>query len=593
MTDKAAHFNQALTLAQQLPIADRLRLIAELSATLAQELESEPPATSASANDNREPMVGPLALIDRPGDRHFGHLVANGIDVETGEPLLILDAAAAKRLATLQSEEAPRQAITKARLQASQPSWGMVFGRNYQDLHDAGWAVIVHAEDDSAILKALWPLIVHRSAAQGLTLPAISFRDGERCGDWLARHGADPKCSWHPLSPVRLPVLLYETGDTCAGWLARHGVYVGQVDPSRGVPFYLLMAGRPGPLHPADRVFIPFSFQYDLDLFWGVGRLCFTHPDGTHDTAGYAAYAERTVQFEQSRIPPYGRHIVYAATRHARDEPTIASADGLVQPLAMGRPIDNVAPISERFAFTQAVLQGLEATRDALVDILSGIHPGGRPALLFTATHGAGLRVADPRLPLHQGALICADWSGTGPVRREHWLAAEDLPAQLAIEGMITVCFACYGAGCPTADQYAIATGRMLQVAPRALVAMLPQRLLTAGALAVIGHVDRAWNYSFSAPNLGVAGQTQGFEDLLGRLMSGQRVGHATDTFNLRQAAFASQMSEFVNRASFATLNPAFGLDEIGHLWKAFHDARGYALLGDPAVRLSVDDQPV
>lgn len=587
-------YERALRLALALAPAERLRLIAELSAGLSAELSAEaaqtpePPEPAPGPAVALEPADGPIRLVRRPDDPRSPLLIANGLDVETGRPLLTVDAAALKEIAArpegVQREES--YWLTKGRRDSSQPHLGMVYGKSYRRLADAGWAVVVHEREDAAILRELWPLVAHRCAEQALALPAVTFRDGETCGEWLVRHGADPKRPWHPaLAKVRLPVFLYQTGTPCRQWLANLGVSAGAVSPERGVPFYLLIAGRPAPDAPGGPA-VPYSFQYDLDIFWGVGRVCFTRPDGSHDLTAYRAYAEQVVQFEGRPSPPYGRHIVFAATRHRFDSSTEASEEELVLPLAQGLPDEGVAPVGQAEGFTRRLLRGLEATRDALGAVLTGADPAGRPAILFTATHGAGLRPEDPRLSGHQGALVCADWDGTGSVRREHWLAAEDLPERLAVEGLVAVTFACYGVGCPSSDQYAAATGRRRQIAPRDLVAALPQRLLAAGALAVIGHVDRAWSYSFSEPELGVRAQSQAFEDVLRRLMDGGRVGFATDQFNLRQATYAHDLGKLVESARFVQSNPDFGLDRIGPLWRSYQDARSYAVLGDPAVRL-------
>jgi hypothetical protein len=594
-------YMQALTLARRLNRAERSRLLAVLSAELSSEISdlAEDRPTSEPApiitmlrradtkpEDVHEMMDGPLVLVDRPGDPHSPLIIPNGIDQETGNPLLVLDAASARRIAVKRRDDTQRPELHRERVRSGLPKLGMVYGRSYEDLRDAGWAMIVHAHDDADIIKALWPLIRHRSEEQGISLPAVSFRPDERCSSWLARHGVDLQRPWHPRSAVRLPIFLYETGTSCTRWLAQHGTQAETVDPTRGVPFYLLIAGRPGPIHSNDHAYISYDFQYDLDIFWGVGRVCFTRSDGMHSYDDYTAYAEQVVQFEQRAPVPTSRHIVYFATRHKRDLATQASEEELVLPIAHGMPADQTTPLSGRFGFTQAVFNGEQATRAMLRTVLEGSAPGGRPSLLFTATHGAGLRLADPLLPEHQGALICADWSGAGTVKREHWMAADDLSDHFSLEGLIALCFACYSAGCPATDQYAVAAGRMRQIAPRELVAKLPQQLLAHGALAVIGHIDRAWNYSFSIPELGVHSQTQGFEDLLGRLMDGGRAGFATDQFNMRQAAFASALSDLVRRVTFAEHNPDFGLDEIRRIWTSFQDARSYTLLGDPAVRL-------
>jgi hypothetical protein len=535
-----------------------------------------------------EKLDGPLILIERDDAKRSPRIVANGIDVETGLPLLALDAAAVRRIALEHQVSVNRQRLHRERLTQVKPKLGLIHGINYENLAAAGWAVIVHAQDDAKLIKALMPLIEHRAQQQGIPLPSISYRDGENCGEWLAHYISADKTypsPWHPKRPVRLPVILYEGGAeySYSTFLFKNGVMATTVDPRRGVPFYLLIAGRPGPLHANDSVFIPFDFQYDLDIFWGVGRLCFTNTSGQHDFQAYTAYAEQVVQFEQRQTPPYQKHIVYFATRHQRDESTEASEAQLVHPLAMGDAIQGIKPPASQYGFTNDLLIGSQATRTMLSDVLRGAAPSGKPALLFSATHGAGLRPANPRLPASQGALICQDWSGIGTVREEHWLAAEGLPAQLNVEGLIAILFACYSVGCPKYDVYAAAAGRVREIAPRDIVAALPQRLLAQGALAVIGHVDRAWSYSFSVPELNVSGQTQGFDDLLRRLMSSGRVGFATDDFNLRQAAFSKALSDYSRNAIFSE---TYKLNEIGAIWKAYQDARSYGVLGDPAVHL-------
>jgi hypothetical protein len=378
-----------------------------------------------------------------------------------------------------------------------------------------------------------------------------------------------------------IPVLAYRSGEDAATFLARHGTSQGPVDPSRGVPFYLLLAGRPGPIGSGDTTFLPFLLQYELDIFWGVGRVCFTDPTtGQHNYAAYAAYAEQVVAFEQAAAPPYAKHITYFGTRHAFDRSTQRSADELVVPLTEG--LSGKLGVAAEFGFTQQRFLAEQATRDTLDRILCGAAEGGRPALLFTATHGIGFPVDDPRLNAEQGALVCQDWTGYGSIKREHWYAGTDLAAQTRVDGLIAVCFACYSTGCPAEDQFVFQPGKERpMIAPYPLVAHLPQQLLARGALAVLGHVERAWTHSFSAP--GVPAQTQRFESVLGRLMQGDRLGLATDQFNMVQGAVAMQLAQRLEDVRFGyQITPA----ELSALWVARNDARNYALLGDPAVRL-------
>jgi hypothetical protein len=182
-----------------------------------------------------------------------------------------------------------------------------------------------------------------------------------------------------------------------------------------------------------------------------------------------------------------------------------------------------------------------------------------------------------------QGALVCSDWPGKaawqGPIPPEHYFAARDLPAGAGPRGLIAFLYACHGAGTPRLDTFErAADGSPRPLAPEPFAARLPQRLLAAGALAVIGHVDRSWGFSFVWE--GVGGQPDAFEDSLRRLLAGHPVGSALEPFAERAASLAS-----------AFLGERFGTTAaddklLARLWTAAQDARGYSLLGDPAVRL-------
>ncbi len=82
----------------------------------------------------------------------------------------------------------------------------------------------------------------------------------------------------------------------------------------------------------------------------------------------------------------------------------------------------------------------------------------------------------------------------------------------------------------------------------------------------------------------GVGGQSQVFEDSLKRLLEGHPVGSALEPFGLRYAELAAELKEELEFAEFGTGSAADEL--IPRLWTATNDARNYAVLGDPAVRL-------
>ena len=466
-------------------------------------------------------------------------------------------------------------------------SWGVVAGIDQGKLEEARWAVVVNTLDDSALIKAIWPLIEHRMRQMGHTPPTVSFTAGEDAGTWLSRHSNGLKQtlkeSWGKIPPV----LLYRPGERVNTWLGRHNVMAGPVDPRLGVPFYLMLLGRPGPLHPNDQTAIPLVFQHELDIFWGLGRICFTDGSGQHRLNDYTTYAERLVGVEQrseqeaqSRLR---KEIVYFATRHEDDKATIRSADELVRPLTeWSTNLDNL-PVKKGFAHTLHI-EGA-ATRATLDGLLRGDADGKAPALLFSASHGLGLPLSDERLVGQQGALVLGDWSGFGNVKREHWFAGEDLVGLSGgpkVEGMLAFLFACYGAGCPAEDEFFFddPTGRP-RIANFPLISQLSQQFLLHGALGVLGHIDRAWTYSFS--NDKATAQVQPFADVLGRLMQGRRVGDATDQFDAIQGARAQALVQELEDIKFG--KPVESID-LAKLWMARNDARNYIFLGDPAAKL-------
>lgn len=118
-------------------------------------------------------------------------------------------------------------------------------------------------------------------------------------------------------------------------------------------------------------------------------------------------------------------------------------------------------------------------------------------------------------------------------------------------------------------------------------MAALPQRLLShpgGGALAVIGHVERTWGYSIRPPGLGP--RLLPFRNLLGRVLRGEPVGHATKDFSDRYVSAALAIQ---NATSGTLPGPRPSEADLAAAWVKRNDAQNYILLGDPAVRLRVD----
>lgn len=416
---------------------------------------------------------------------------------------------------------------------------GLKEGLDPGKLDEAGWGVIFPSSAESAPLReALAPLLDLRRAQAGKRQERF-FR--EFTGD----DG-------------------YLEGETKVAFLARHGAGPGPADPEK-VPYYLLLVGDPEE--------IPFSFQYQLDVQYAVGRLCFD------ELEEYRRYADSVVAAETGGTGRLPRACFFAPSNPG-DPVTGSIRAHLAQPVAAG--------VRGRPGWDVETVLGEKATRSRLGDLLDEA-----PAFLFAACHGVGFAAGDPFQREMQGALVCQDWPGPGPgsIDREHYFAAEDVGGQARLHGLVAFCFACFGAGTPRWDDFTRKSqGPRRALSSGAFLGRLPQRLLShprGGALAVVGHVERAWGFSLVWPGAGP--QTGVFESTLGRLLDGQPVGWAMEFFNQRYAELASDLAAEVEALGFGKK-----LDEkvLADLWTASHDARNYTIVGDPAVRIAVRPQP-
>jgi hypothetical protein len=467
-------------------------------------------------------------------------LTLSGLDGSTGKPLrrptLAEVAALAQARPPAQGRDAEDLRTWADRVEVN-GQMGLRDGHDPCRLDEAGWGVIFAADDPRAgeIRTALQPLLELRRAEAGGVNPKF-YRE---------LFGTDG----------------YQAGETARAFLARHRVGPGLADP-HFMPYYLLLVGDP--------MQIPFSFQYQLDIEYAVGRLCF---DTVEEYARYAASVVAAEAARRSR-PAGGRAVLFGPA-NPDDGPTKVTTEQLLAPLAGWLP--GQAP---GWQVDPAV--GDKATKTQLRSLLGG---ADTPDLLFTAGHGLLYRQGDARQLPAQGGLVCQEWPGhawQGAIPAEHFLAAADIGDEARLQGLIAFCFACYSAGTPKFDDFDAA--ERTTIASRAFVAALPRRLLghpAGGALAVIGHVERAWESSIEWPGAGRWIQT--FEDCLRRLLTGHPVGSAMEVFGVRYAVLASGLATELEDVRHG--KPA-SLQQLACLWTWSHDARNYAVLGDPAVRL-------
>ncbi len=381
-------------------------------------------------------------------------LVFNGIDGATGDyllPPMSQEALAAVAQGETLDETHLRELRSWYR-HISQTRQGPKEGVDPTRLEESGWGIIFAAEEEEqvpALKAALDELLKHRSCQAGDYYREYSGPDGV------------------------LP------GESKAAFLARHGMGPGPADPER-VPYYLLVVGDPET--------IPYRFQYQLGVQYAVGRIHF------ETLEEYAHYARSVVTAESGKLS-LPCQAAFFSVLNPDDPATEYSTRDLVRPLA------SVMAEQHPGWNVRAVL-AQEATKAQLARLLGGDET---PALLFTASHGMGFPLGDARQLCHQGAFLCQDWPGPRqwrePVPEDFYLASDDIGSGARLRGLISLHFACFGAGTPRLDSYAQrALKEPVAIAPRAFVAELPRRLLghpKGGALAVVGHVDRTWGYSF------------------------------------------------------------------------------------------------
>lgn len=467
----------------------------------------------------------------------------NGIDAETGQYAVkpqTVDQIA--KLARANPQVDPMRAL---RGETEMRSFGLPPGVDYEKLDQAGWGVIFHENAPADVKAALKPLIDKRAQQAGPLFRILDYKTGEQVRDWYRRYEIRP----------------------------------GSVDPEV-FPYYLVIVGPPDG--------IPFEFQYLLGVDYAVGRVSFGSADS------YARYAEFVTTYETSSAIQNAKQIAYWGTRHLGDGATKLSSTLLIDPLANGNPSlpgRLKKPLHTEFGFERQLQLADDATKDALLETLGATKP---PAILFTASHGMLVGPGRPQQQAVQGALLCQDWPGFGTIKPNHYLAATDVADDANVRGLVAFLFACFGGGTPKVDQFILDPSQLGStlppLAPQPFMAALPQRLLThpnGGALAVIAHVDRAWGYSIQAPKMSGA-QITPFRSSLGSIMNGDPVGHAVkDQFGGQFAALSTALL-----SALAPGAPKMEDRDLVTYWLERNDAQNYVTLGDPAVRLRVEELP-
>jgi len=457
--------------------------------------------------------------------------VFNGIDAVTGG---YLPSPSVEDISRTLRGGAPKpvEPLLVAKRNSGAESMALPFDVDPRKLDESGWSLLFAYDAPPETFEALLALRTLREQQAGArykVFRAVSgYRPGETVTDWLGRQEAEPG--------------------------------IPQVTK---VPYYVLIVGGPE--------VIPFAFQYELGVNYAVGRI---HFDTIEEYRNYAANVVAGEAVADGAAP---KRASFFGVCNEDDRATQMSSTMLVTPLADALE----ARLKDRWQFDR--LFAADATKAGLTKCLRS-----SPSLLFTASHGMAFPNGHASQSEHQGALLCQDWQGPfrhrGAIGPDLYFAGGDVPDDADLTGSVVFHFACYGAGTPAQDDFG-AAGARKEIAPAPFVSRLPQRLLGkpgGGALAVIGHVERAWSYSFASPEFGA--QTNTFELCLRTLMSGLRIGFAMEAFAMRHAQLAVGLNRVLDDIRHDARIDDF---QVASLWSVHHDARNYVVLGDPAVRIT------
>lgn len=479
----------------------------------------------------------PVATIElaSPGAPADPPRVAPARQVEDGFAIWLADAAT--RLPALDAllDDAgapppPADSIRRARAFAADP------GRAPDALADQGWGVIVPiGPRGDALHGAIQALVDYRRTAQQAFFRLYRVAPNQSAAD-------------------------------AADWIRE----IFESDPAHRRPRYLLILGDLGE--------VSLELQLALAPFAGVGRLAFA------DLADYARYADKAVAADQ-RAKARIRSLIYLADDASRA--TAIARQQLVEPCA--------AQLAQLARDRRYQLEPGPITGGGKAALLAGARDAD---FLLSVGHGAGSAMSYADRTRLQGALLTAPGE---------LLVGDDVGAGAFLPGGVWFLFACYGLGTPARSSYAswiedlhrterlrdrdraVIEAGQLGPGEAPFIAELPRRALANpdGPLAVIGHVDLAWSYSFTAE-----AQSR-FDRLFSTIqvvLQAQLAGFAFEQL-VRNCVIASdQLAQlYLQRSEHERgLAPPVEPRLLARTWMLRQDLRGFVLLGDPAARLRV-----
>jgi hypothetical protein len=428
------------------------------------------------------------------------------------------------------------------------------------DLERQGWAVVAPASAQGARLEALVQALV-RARAEDQQADVLS---------------------------IRVPPGM----DTAAAIDWKKDVYpalYGEDEARR--PRYLMILG--------DLDQVSLDTQQVLAQDGLTGRLACASDDG------YAAYVDKVLAWQRAPSPADRARAMFY-TVHDGTSATTAGHAKLIEPCH-----DRCARAArdKPRAFPASAVEAHGAQTPDPGELLA-LAAARHPSVLLSMSHGMGPPRRRPWTPAEARERQGAMSFGT-----EGALAASDVASAPFLPGGMWIYFACFGAGTPRISAYhhwlemleregmaglgpVAATLRGLDVGGGFVSGLAKAALANPdGPLAVLGHIDLAWSYSYEElrvregdpKHISGSNRSLNFFQLMSKLMAGERAGAAALALTLQLTEVGAQLTSHYDRCKRGgAVEGATSGDvlALGNLWMLHQDLLGYALLGDPAVRL-------
>ena len=417
-------------------------------------------------------------------------------------------------------------------------------GGEPDDLEEQRWGVIApEGPDGDRLLALIRPLIEARREAQ----------DGHEVKIYRAPIGLSP------VDAARWRKTYFDAGTEISTDLPRYQLILGDLDQ------------------------VSLGLQQAQSSMGFVGRLSF------RDERGYEAYVDKVLRWEKAQREADAR--VKLFTVHDRTAATMIGYRALVQPgIDMLRKRGYEAEdLGDRQVPSPSEFLAIVKSPD--------------PTILFSVSHGTGAPRGGWKSYEEQ-----RERQGAMSFGREGKLAGSDINDDPFLPGGLWFMLACYGAGTPTSSAYRHWLERLKQAgqfggqtqsvitslpsgdqAP--FIAALPQAVLANpnGPLAVMGHIDLAWTYSFEERDTGKGlSRPAKFAEILRSGLKGDRVGISFRELVRLLIVINHELTALHDDSAKRGPSEPSDAAQSGHLWMLRQDLSGYILLGDPAARLPI-----